>query len=301
MGGLANPFAYAAVRSAVEQSIKSKPEEHTGESVPAKPKHHLPVYQYDGRVVVARSVAQVDKFCNEVEVLLARGKADEDQAGMHALGFDVEYCSLGEDLRLLPAMLQLAADGVVGLVWLDKLPDHGRGLLAKSNSLRRLLADIGVLKVGVGSSNDAWQLLAWCGEPGDSVGGVVDLNKVAADPEVALALHEESAVEFKLESNLDEDPAHPHLPLPKRVSLATWCEEMLKKRLSKRKFRGTKQSAAARASHWRVPALTPDQTSYASNDVAVALEVWQALSSRVYLTNRCVNEMDLSQDIWFEG
>eukprot|EP00854_Cymbomonas_tetramitiformis_P008633 gene8633-10245_t len=65
MGGQANPFAVAAVRNAVAQRAESTPEEHTGDSPPARPKHHLPVYQYDGRVVVARTVAQVDKFCKE--------------------------------------------------------------------------------------------------------------------------------------------------------------------------------------------------------------------------------------------
>ncbi|KAK3262797.1 hypothetical protein CYMTET_28369 [Cymbomonas tetramitiformis] len=247
--------------------------------------------------VQVEAIKRAGLYVMAVEMLLARETDGKDQDGMRALGFDVEYSTLGEDLRGLPAMLQLAANGVVALVWLDKLPDHGRGLLAKSNPLRRLLADSSVLKVGVGSSNDAWQLLGWCGEPGDSVGGIVDLNTVAADPEVALGLHEESAMESKPESDPDEDL---RILLPERASLATWCEEMLKKRLLKHKFRGSKQSAAARASHWRVPHLTPDQTSYASNDVAVALDVWQALTARVYLTNCCVAEMDLSQDVWLK-
>jgi len=112
----------------------------------------LPVYASASEVVVARTPGQVRALVVQLRRSLAAAsaaaasassishKTNNDGGGCapaawprrhhQALGFDVEYCSLEMDIRNdLPAMLQLAAPGgPVGLIWLDKLPDRGRGI-----------------------------------------------------------------------------------------------------------------------------------------------------------------------------
>ena len=91
--------------------------------------------------------AQVDALCATLLAQLPVAGGGEGAAAARVLGLDVEFATLENDLRMLPAMLQLAWPGQVGLIWLDKLPDHGHGLLQSSASLKSILSDPSILKV----------------------------------------------------------------------------------------------------------------------------------------------------------
>ena len=66
----------------------------------------------------------------------------------------------------LQAMLQLASpepNGVVGLIWLDKFPNHGKDMINDKGyeEFRSLLNDSSISKVGAGASADARNLAMW--------------------------------------------------------------------------------------------------------------------------------------------
>lgn len=119
-------------------------------------------------VVLLSNEKGLEAFCDKLRSSVnCHAEKWSGDAKAKAIGFDVEYCSLELDIRnTLPAMLQLASpheSGPVGLVWLDKFPDHGRDMLndGACAPLTSLLADPAVLKVGVGASRDANHLAAW--------------------------------------------------------------------------------------------------------------------------------------------
>merc|ERR1711957_440126 len=91
-------------------------------------------------------------------------------------------------------MLQLASTDLVGLLWLDKLPDNGDHLLERSPTLRALL-ESSLRKVGVGSKGDVHALLRYCsGRALVSVEGVVDLGEVVTGP-AAVGLRKACGIE----------------------------------------------------------------------------------------------------------
>lgn len=63
------------------------------------------------------------------------------------MGLDVEYATLEQDLRLLPAMMQIADDERVILMRLASMPKDGKLLFSSCPSLVRLLESTDILKV----------------------------------------------------------------------------------------------------------------------------------------------------------
>lgn len=108
-------------------------------------------------------------------------------------------------------------------------------------SLRRLLEDPEILKVGVGISSDGLKLRA---DFGVQCAGLLDLSRLAA-----LVL------------------PHGHRPW----SLAELCERVLGKQLQKRR--------AIRCSNWEAALLSPEQLEYAALDAWASLEVYRQLLS----------------------
>lgn len=153
------------------------------------------------------------------------------------LGFDVEYATLETDLRLLPAMVQLASLEHVALVWLDKLPDHGAEALRPEEPLGALLADADAAKVGVGATADAANLESFSH-------GHLRCQTVL---EVAPDSHE--------------------------VSLADLVAADLGRRLPKRKVA---PRSSRKKAHWRAPCLTAAMKRYAAEDALASLLVWRA-------------------------
>ena len=243
---------------------------------PRKKQALLPCLTFKGTVsVVATTYAQVDRHCQELTEKLRPQRSAGDPPA--SLGFDVEYCTLEEDLEMQPAVLQLAAPGLVVVIWLDKLPEHGHGILARCPSLMALLSDPEILKVGVGSFADALSLSKWS-PPEEEIAGVVDLNKLppAVLREIGQAIqnpnsdsqHEETLLPSLVEGNVRDN-----------VSLVAWCRLLLGKRLKKAKFKGSKTGKAAKKSHWRAAKMTDNMLRYAVDDAAASLAVWEELLS----------------------
>ena len=181
-----------------------------------------------------------------------------------AIGFDVEFATLEEDLRMQPALLTLGSADLAGLIWLDKLPDHGRQVLAQSKQLAALLADASVVKVGVGSHEDARQLLQWSPAPTLQMKGIVDLGRVIGrEPAVSWAM-----------AHLEPHASEPDLgwELGGR-SLADWTAPTLNLWLPKIKT----SKANAKLSHWRAGELSSQMRHYAASDAAAATAIWWAL------------------------
>jgi hypothetical protein len=133
-----------------------------------KPKQ-IPNYRTKRQVVLIQNAKKLATFCEMLQKSVRQAAAANcHNTQASAVGFDVEYASLEQDIRgTLPAMLQLAgptAQSQVGLIWLDKFPDHGRNMLKDEyEPLLNILTDSTILKVGVGASKDANNLAAWWG------------------------------------------------------------------------------------------------------------------------------------------
>jgi len=227
------------------------------------------IFRHDGEVAVAATHAEAD-------ALAVRLAAQLDVAGRSwpaALGFDIEYGAMeGSGRWHPPALLQLAAPrGLVGVVWLDRLPELGRRLFACAPALTALLTEPGVLKVGVGSVADAQALVDFAGEPTTVLPGVLDLNDLP--PGVAAA----AGMGFQLDGRFQR-------------CLAGWCRELLGAKLLKRKRRSIGAAASAPPPHgggWRPEAgpLPLDLLTYAAEDAAAALGVWEELGRRLRRTD----------------
>jgi hypothetical protein len=217
-------------------------------------------YTTQRQIVLIQNATKLKNFCDNLSWSVQKyAKAHADDPNASAVGLDVEYCSLELDIRrTLPAMLQLAGPGPeapVGLIWLDRFPDHGRKLLhdPEYKPLMQLLADSSILKVGVGVSSDVGHLAKWWGvDDGDHVpyffGGVTDLE-VGND-----------------------------------ASLADLCQSVLGKKLPKSKQKLTKKQKKRRkegkstpTAHWRAKSITKEMKEYAANDASCAVDVWVKL------------------------
>lgn len=215
-------------------------------------------------VVVLRSAKGLEKFCNDL-VRSARATAAKhgENSKACAIGFDAEYCSLELDIRnTLPAMIQLSAPietGPVGLLWLDKFPDHGRDVLTNAAyaPLTALLADSTILKVGVSASFDVQHLARWWSIDdkkyiGHFFSGIVD-------------------IEEELDENVNGK------------SLQEMAELVMQRRLSKMKEKkrrndNPRQRRKTPTAHWRTDHLTDRMKTYAVNDAACAVDVWMKIN-----------------------
>lgn len=233
-----------------------------GKDAPKPKKKQFRNYSTKREVIVAQNATQLKDLCTRLRS--AAEQTSKERSGdskASVIGFDVEYCTLELDIRNnLPAMLQLASPnkkGPVGLVWLDKFPDHGRNMLHEQDCapLTSLLADPAILKVGVGASKDAANLTRWWG---------VNDNEYASHFVTGVV-------------DLEEDERL----LGKRLS--DMCEEVLDRRLAKQKQskqqkmkvkRGAKKKHTA---HWRRDSLTDEMKKYAVNDVACGVDVWMKI------------------------
>jgi hypothetical protein len=219
-------------------------------------------YRTGRKVVVLCNAKGLDEFCKQLVDATERGTEQfPDKTKASVIGMDVEYCSLELDIRnTLPAMLQLAApneDGPVGLIWLDKFPNHGRDVLTNDDyaPLVRLLADPSIRKVGVRVTMDAQHLAAWWGISDRAFTDHFFSGLVNLDEE-------------------EDDRVRGH-------SLKTMCEKVLKRNLLKLKSGGRKQQTKKRGkkktAHWRADVLSERMKNYAACDAACGVDVWMAL------------------------
>lgn len=224
----------------------------------AKPKQKcLPKYRSHKKIIVIRNPNQLPGLCDNIRQSINKSVGDYNTTDASVLGLDVEFATLELDIRpTLPAMMQLSApDGPVGLIWLDKLPDHGRGVLHDPvyAPLTNLLVDPTIVKVGMSIHSDAKYLAAWWG------------------------INDNDYVQHFF-SNLQDLRDMPELSdcftgNDEKTGLVAACATVLKKGLRKRKT--TEKNR--KISHWRAPELTTDMKQYAANDASVAVDVWMAL------------------------
>jgi 3'-5' exonuclease len=210
---------------------------------------------------VVKNAQELGKFCSE---LLKSAKQFSDQhssqESAYAVACDVEYCSLELDIRgTLPALIQLSGPlptGPVGLIWLDKFPNHGRDLLTNPSyaPLAALFADPKLLKVGVSLSNDAINLASWCGVTEKDhrdyfFSGIVDI-----------------------EEETDENVNGKSLQEMSTLVLGRHLAKIKGKRRSEKDRKKRVPTA-----HWRTQNMTELMKTYAVNDVSCAMDVWMKI------------------------
>ena len=224
---------------------------------------HLQQYTSKRSVRVVRNEKELNTFCRELKESL-HATTDIDNNDAPAIGFDVEYCSLEMDIRsTLPAMLQLASPdpkGPVGLIWLDKFPNHGKDMIgdSKCEALISILSSTDISKVGVGITKDAKHLAAWWGITDKDyikyyVSGMID-------------------IEGEWDDRVNEK------------GLQEMCESVLERKLPKVKEKNSKQKKKKRkkgkrvmTSHWRCKDLTKQMIQYAADDASCSIDVWRQI------------------------
>jgi hypothetical protein len=243
---------------------KEDEEEKGEEKTMKKKKPSMKKYGTGREVVVLRGTKGLEKFCTDLVAATKEFAArHKDNPKACAIGLDVEYCSLELDIRMLPAAMQLSAPGrkgPVGVLWLDKFPNHGRDMLSdkKCAPLLSLLADSTLQKVGVGVSKDAKNLASWWG---------VDDKKY---------INHFITNMIDLENELDENV--------NQKSLQEMSALVLQRNLPKLKQRGRKREKRSRkkiTAHWRKDELSPQMREYAVNDAACSIDVWLHINGLV--------------------
>jgi hypothetical protein len=204
---------------------------------------------------------QISMFCDtlikSIQIFALKNK---NNPKARAIGFDVEYGSLDCDLRLLPAMIQLSSpeeNDFVGLLWIDKFPDHGRDMLSDKECapLMSLLSDSSIAKVGVGASEDAKHLAEWWGVDDPEFVDHFIKNMINLENEFDDRINQKSLNDMaKLVLNRD---------LPK-------LKDIRKKAGQREKKLGLEQFIP----HWRRPYLTGNMTNCAVSDAACSIDVW---------------------------
>jgi len=256
---------YYQIESFLEQQAKLEEPQEKAPKEKLK-QSHLANYKTKRNVVVIQSVEKLDRFCNSlvrsVKEFSAGHGADPKAC---AIGFDVEYCTLDLDIRdTLPAMLQLsspAETGPLGLIWLDKFPNHGRDMLSNDacKPLVSLLADPSILKVGVGVHGDAAHLASWWGitdrqYASHFFGGLVDLEE----------LEDHESLHAKSLREMTELVLHRNLPKLKQKK-STWHKDR------------KRQGRSVPTAHWRRDQLTNRMREYAAHDSASAVDIWRKI------------------------
>jgi hypothetical protein len=217
------------------------------------------------QVVLIQSPEKLKNFCDMLTASVRKNVAAHGgDPNFSAIGFDVEYCSLELDIRnTLPAMIQLAGPGdkaPVGLIWLDKFPNHGRDVIGmeKCKPLLDILANYEILKVGVGASKDVKHLAEWWGI---NDGKFIDYYFAGI-------------IDLEYEGNT------------KDKSLAEMCKSILnkslpksKEKLSKNQKKKKKAGRRTPTAHWRRKDITKEMKEYAANDAACGIDVWMKLKT----------------------
>ena len=221
-------------------------------------------------VTVITTASELRSFCSKLVQSAQTNLTDHNNdPNAYAVGMDVEYCSLELDIRNnLPAMIQLCGptktDGPVGLIWIDRFPDHGRDLLTNAHAyepLLKIFADPKLLKVGVSLSYDTLNIARWCG------------------------ITEKKDVEYFFSGivNIDEIQDNDNV---RNKSLQAMAELVLHRNLPKIKgYRRSLKDRIRRAptAHWRNDNITGLMKSYAANDVACSIDVWMRIHNLTLL------------------
>jgi len=218
-------------------------------------------YETDKEIVVVQNIKQLANLCERIRESITESveKYGTDKAAV--LGLDAEYATLDTDIRPgLPAMLQISAlEGPVGLIWLDKFPDHGRNVLNDNHyaPLATLLADPNIIKVGCSIEMDAKNLAAWWGiNDREYVGHFITRMKDLSHlPELDLFLVEKGDSDSQM------------------TRLSDLCAAVLGRNLVKMKSRREDK----KKSHWRAPVLTDKMKTYAAHDATCAVDIWMRL------------------------
>lgn len=262
---LFNAYEYALLRPKKINYTRLDDDEYYIEQInkpPKQPKKKrlgkstLPKYTSYRKIHVIRTTKQLKFFCNTLNT----------SSNETVLGFDVEFCTLEEDIRnSLPAMLSIASSDRVGLIWLDKFHNNGKDMLSdpECEPLLSLLADSSIQKVGVAVTSDTKHLASWWGVTDTSFtshyfSNMVDMNHITENDKLCNKSLQEMVAEV-----LQRD-------LPKLKEK----DKQMKKEMRKR----GKTQAKFKTSHWRSDELTPEMKQYAADDSSSALDIWNEVS-----------------------
>jgi hypothetical protein len=153
----------------------------------------------------------------------------------------------------LPAMIQMASpdpQGPVGLIWIDKFPNHGRDIMKDPSCkpLQDIFGDPTLRKVGVRVTGDAQNLARWFGAKNaiHIFSGLSDLEVVDGGARL---------------SEMSETVLGRRLPKIKELGV---------RHKKERKRKGHRVPTA----HWRRPDLTPIMREYAANDASCGVDIW---------------------------
>lgn len=191
-----------------------------------------PEMTFKGRVIYSRTTKEVEKSAVELFNFVEEKKRKEGQV---ALGFDIEW---------KPTFRRGVATGKAAVMQIcgDKGNCYVLHIFHSGipQTLRSLLEDPTVVKVGVCIANDAYKVLQ---DHNVSVKTLEDLSELA-------------------NKKLDD---------PKKWSLASLTEKLLAKQLPK--------PSNIRLGNWEANVLSRDQLHYAATDAFVSWYLYQALKS----------------------
>ncbi|CAN1334269.1 3'-5' exonuclease [Linum perenne] len=195
-------------------------------------KMRYPVINFGGRISYSRTSMEVEMAARE---LLRSLEAKRRESGQVAVGFDIEWKPTFKRgaLPSKAAVMQLCAD--VGQCYVMHIIHSGI-----TPSLRLLLQDYTVIKVGVGIGNDSTKVFK---DYNVSVQAVEDLSYLANQ---------------KLGGQ------------PKNWSLKALAETLVSKELPKPK--------KVRLGNWEVKFLTKQQIQYAATDAFASWQLYQVIS-----------------------
>jgi hypothetical protein len=235
--------------------------EEIEEAALAPIKKQLPFYKTDRPIKVVRKPTQLSETIAE---LLQGGNTT-------TLGMDVEYATLETNIAgNLPAMLQLASETLIVLIWLDKFPDHGRDVVFSENQenykpLLDLLASTEVEKLTVGGRGDTINLAKWW--------GILLSEKISSQDEDLL-------IDQYFGNIVNLVDAYPWqswgINKTEQLSLGNLCAFALEREMPKK----YKKKRMKKLSHWRAKELTEEMRAYAACDARCLLDIRKAMESK---------------------
>ena len=223
----------------------------------------LPKYNHSRKVHISNTVKQVNTAMKRIQKEAHANKNIHDCA---VISFDVEYATIEQHGPRLPAVLLFSIGRHVDIVQLDKLPGRGLILNMVPTGILDILKDPKIIKVGNGVVKDAKILLDSWRNPDNQVNDDRDLNHPHQPNSFCIS----GLVEIVTLLNSDES-GRINQDL---TSLQSLCQTHLNRKLSKKKITGAKGSKESKRSHWRAKNFTPQMITYAAEDVAVVLDLY---------------------------
>jgi hypothetical protein len=229
----------------------------------------IPIYSHNS---VVKTLASSKTIEDRMRKLLVEARSAHRSFSYYVIALDVEYATVNQGEGQLPALISICTKSTLKegknrtwLIWLDKLKHRGLHLNKLPPSLLEVLSDPRILKIGSSvwrdgrALCDAWEQSSRQASSSSSCSSCSSSTSTS-DPFLSIKGMLELVHLFKSES-------------PSGNSLEALCMSVLNQRMIKKKT--TKEKS--KQSHWRAAQMTDLMRSYASDDVAASLEIYEAL------------------------